>query len=289
MQITFLGTGAASAVPLPFCTCSLCQAARRLGAKELRARSALLVNDDLMIDFGPDAVPAAQRMGKDLTRVRTLLITHAHRDHFDPGHLVTRLSEYGCPPAPPLVLAASPATLAQLSVWLEAEETGTSLQTKRGCERLGLTVRPLAAGQSFGADRYTITGLYSHHAPGCDSRMYLVDDGHNALLYAVDTPAFEQDVWDALEQTGCSFSCVVIDHTYGIAPPDVQQLALDHMDAQQVEQTANELRERGLLRTGAAVYATHLSHEWMLPHEQMTCYARAHGYEIAWDGLMLTL
>lgn len=63
MQITFLGTGAASAVPLPFCTCSLCQTARRLGAKELRARSALLVNDDLMIDFGPDAVPAAQRMG----------------------------------------------------------------------------------------------------------------------------------------------------------------------------------------------------------------------------------
>ena len=102
MQITFLGTGAATAVPLPFCSCPTCRAAREQGGKDLRTRSALLINDDLLIDCGADAVSLAHRLGKDLTRVRTLLVTHAHGDHFDPGHLVTRMPEYGCADTPPL-------------------------------------------------------------------------------------------------------------------------------------------------------------------------------------------
>ena len=55
MQITFLGTGAATAVPLPFCSCPTCRAARVQGGKDLRTRSALLINDDLLIDCGADA------------------------------------------------------------------------------------------------------------------------------------------------------------------------------------------------------------------------------------------
>ena len=291
MQLTFLGTGAASAVPLPFCDCRLCRAARRLRGNDLRARAALLVNDDLMIDFGPDAVPAAQRMGKDLTRVRTLLITHAHGDHFDPGHLVTRAAEYGCQNPPPLLLAASPASLTRLGQWLAREEPGTDLTTPRGRAALGLTVHPVRAGEPFSVGRYTVTGIYSHHAPDCDSRLYIVADGDCAVFYATDTPAFEEDTWQALARTGLRFRVVILDHTYGILPETgaVGRPARDHMCAADVARAAAAFRARGLLTPDGQVFATHLSHEDMLPHEEMTAYARARGYEVAWDGLTLAL
>ena len=54
MKITVLGSGAAEAIPNPYCQCSVCQQARSLGGRECRARSAAIINDDLLIDLGPD-------------------------------------------------------------------------------------------------------------------------------------------------------------------------------------------------------------------------------------------
>lgn len=287
MQITFLGTGAATAVPLPFCDCPTCRSARQLGGKDLRTRSALLVEDDLLIDCGPDAVSAAHRLGRDLTRVRTLLVTHAHGDHFDPGHLVTRMPEYGCVRTPPLCIAASPASLIRLGQWLEREEAGTDLTTPRGRAALGLTVHPVQAGQPFSVGHYTVTGIYSHHAPDCDSRMYIVSDGRTAIFYGVDSPAFGEDVWQALARSGMRFSCAILDHTYGMMPESDRPA--DHMTARDVAQAAARLREMDLMTPDGVIYGTHLSHENMLPHAQMVEYANAHGYDIAWDGLTLTL
>jgi phosphoribosyl 1,2-cyclic phosphate phosphodiesterase len=54
MIITFLGTGAANAFREAFCKCQNCAQARMLGGPSLRKRSAALINDDLLIDLGPD-------------------------------------------------------------------------------------------------------------------------------------------------------------------------------------------------------------------------------------------
>lgn len=53
----FLGTGAAEGFPHPFCRCEACLAAQRSADPRLKRRSsALLLNDETMIDFGPDAM-----------------------------------------------------------------------------------------------------------------------------------------------------------------------------------------------------------------------------------------
>ena len=66
MQLTFLGTAAANAYPEAFCGCANCQQARTLGGPSLRKRSAALVNDDLLIDLGPDIHTAAALHGRPL-------------------------------------------------------------------------------------------------------------------------------------------------------------------------------------------------------------------------------
>ena len=90
MKLTFLGTSAANACPIPFCACGNCQAMRAHVGPSLRKRSALLVNDDLLIDFGPDVLASAQRFNLSLWGVTTALVTHAHSDHFYTGNLGMR-------------------------------------------------------------------------------------------------------------------------------------------------------------------------------------------------------
>ena len=55
MKIVFLGTAAAEGVPGLWCKCPYCEHARKVGGKEIRRRCSYCVDDDTMIDFGPDS------------------------------------------------------------------------------------------------------------------------------------------------------------------------------------------------------------------------------------------
>ena len=46
-----------------------------------------MIDDDLKIDLPPDTYMQALRDGLELGRVRHILITHTHHDHFFPGEL----------------------------------------------------------------------------------------------------------------------------------------------------------------------------------------------------------
>lgn len=54
MKLTFLGTAAATAMPLPFCNCNLCKTAKLLKGKDIRRRTSIVINNDILIDLGPD-------------------------------------------------------------------------------------------------------------------------------------------------------------------------------------------------------------------------------------------
>ena len=291
MHLTFLGTGAATAVPLPFCTCPTCRTARVRGGRDRRRRSALLVNDDLLIDLGPDTVQAMLDCGKDLTAVQTLLVTHAHSDHFDPGHFVTRLADYACKAPAPLLLSCSETGLRRLSDYMEREEADTRVDTTSGRERLCVHVHANVPGTPFSAGRYQVTPLYSRHDPAVDSRLYVVDDGETRVLYATDTPAPGADFYEALAALGKPLDCSIFDHTYGPDLPDSGMAAPrpDHMSAHDVARAASTLRERGLLAPDGPVYATHISHEGTPLFEELEAFARENGYRIAWDGLAVSV
>jgi len=90
MHITFLGTGAANAYPEAFCRCPNCERARALGGPSLRKRSALLVNDDLLVDLGLDIMTASNLYRCPSTEMHYCLQTHPHADHLDTSRLLSR-------------------------------------------------------------------------------------------------------------------------------------------------------------------------------------------------------
>ena len=90
MKIKFLGTAAAEGCPAVFCNCENCKKAARLGGKDLRTRSQILVNNDLLVDLPPDTYYHKMAYSLDLSAVKTLLVTHSHMDHFYPMELSMR-------------------------------------------------------------------------------------------------------------------------------------------------------------------------------------------------------
>ena len=83
MRITFLGTAAATSFPLTFCRCKNCEDARKYKGKSIRKRSSLLIDDKILIDMGPDFITSLNLCGKNITKIKYLLQTHPHSDHFD--------------------------------------------------------------------------------------------------------------------------------------------------------------------------------------------------------------
>ena len=284
MKITFLGTAAATACPLAFCRCPACRGAWRRGGKDLRRRSSVLIGDDLLIDLGPDVVSAAFDFGVDVSRVRYLLQTHSHSDHFDAGHLITRIPDYAGQDLLPLELCASPETLLHMSERLAREEPGVSLLTAQGQSRLRLHARPVGHGDVIRWGERTVTAIESNHDPGDGSLLWAIEEGGKAFLYATDTMRFSDRALALFCQRGFRFDAVAIDHTYGPGTPGG-----GHLCADEVIQEMGRLRELGVLQPACRVLATHLSHEGMPLHDDLSAFAAAHGYEIAWDGLIVTL
>lgn len=71
MRILFLGTGADDWVLY-----------KGEKGEEYRRYSSILIDDELLIDPGPSVLEAAEKFACDLSKVRYVIKTHSHRDHF---------------------------------------------------------------------------------------------------------------------------------------------------------------------------------------------------------------
>jgi phosphoribosyl 1,2-cyclic phosphate phosphodiesterase len=282
MRLTFLGTSAANAYPEAFCRCVNCQAARDLGGRSLRRRSAALINDDLLIDLGPDIHTASQAHGISLANVQYCLQTHAHADHLDPSHLLSRSADYGTQGTPRLHFYASSATLQRVAWMLSHDFAPGSLLDPYIQERLNVHFHAVHAFQAFDAGSYHITPFPAEHDPSIEPLLYAIQSEEQAIFYATDTAALPESTWQALAGSGLHLDLAIFDHTYGPEQP-----GSDHLNALQVSQYAARLRQEGLLKTQGRVLATHIAHEGNRPHCELSAFADRHGYEVAYDGLVI--
>lgn len=280
LQLLFLGTAAATAFPLPFCCCPACSAARERGGKDLRCRASLLAEEELLIDLGPDAPASAERLGADFSRVRFLLQTHAHSDHFDPGHLITRHPDYAGKNRLPLAIAASPETLAAMARRLRGEDPEADLFSPDFQRKLGLALVPLRHGETVFLGEYRVTALESLHDPAENSLIFRVSKGGAAFLYGTDLPELSPRAWDILAKEPLDLA--ILDQTYG-----ARIAGSGHLNADGAAAIADRMRREHVLKPGGAVYATHLSHEGNKAHQEAEALAAARGYHIAFDGLRL--
>lgn len=282
MIVTFLGTSAANAFPEAFCRCKNCQQARALGGPSLRKRSSVLINEDLLIDLGPDIMAASQIHGCSLAQVQYCLQTHPHADHLDLSHLLSRSPEYGTVGAPCLHFYASSETLQRAAQTFERDLSSADLLAPATQKSLNLEIHLIESLQPFMAGRYRVTAFPANHEPTPGALLYAIESGGQSIFYGADTASLPEATWQGFHRLHMRFDLVILDHTYG---PD--QPGSDHLSAHQVIEHMTWMRSEGLLAPHARVFATHIAHEGNPPHPDLVEFARAWGYEIAYDGLVV--
>lgn len=282
MKLTFLGTAAANAYPEAFCKCENCFRARQVGGKSLRKRSAALVDDDLLIDLGPDIMVAAQIHNISLVNVRFCLQTHPHADHLDLSHLLSRSPGFGVVGAPRLNFYASPFTLELADRTFRRDLSGYGLVDEIAEDELNLKLNQIQPYEPFTIGPYRVTAFRANHSPKNGAYLYAIEKDGCGIFYGTDTAKFFDETWQAFREHKLNFDIVVLDHTYGPDEP-----GSDHLSAHQVAEHVLRMREEGVLKENGRVYATHIAHEGNPVHEILSEFAKQHDYEIAYDGLVV--
>ncbi|ABD12486.1 adenosylcobinamide-phosphate guanylyltransferase [Frankia casuarinae] len=275
MKVTLLGTGSADGWPNPWCDCASCAWARE---HEVRGQTAVLIDDALLIDCGPDVPRTAARLGVRLSGLRHLLISHAHPDHLGPESLMWR--SWSTAAGRPLDVVGPPAALAACREFLarwersDPDRDGSPLRliavvpggtpTTPGPLRLGADDRQAAEDRGSPEDQespsdrgYLVRPVAAQHGDASIGPAVLYDvtapDG-GRLLYGCDTAApLPAETLEAV--TGRAYDVVLLEENNGDRPGFGEHLDLDTFG-----QLVAELRRRGAVVPSTLVLAVHLSH-----------------------------
>ena len=94
MKLHYLGTAAAEAIPAVWCNCEVCKKIRKTRGKDVRTRSQVLINDDLMVDFPQDSYMHMLQNDLEFYKLKYVIFTHSHQDHFYPEEFAMRSEGY---------------------------------------------------------------------------------------------------------------------------------------------------------------------------------------------------
>jgi phosphoribosyl 1,2-cyclic phosphate phosphodiesterase len=270
MKLTVLGSAAAEAIPNPFCRCEICQNARRVGGPEVRGRSAVLIDDDLLIDLGPDIISAANRLNRYLGNLSAVLVTHRHTDHWLPSNLFWREPSFASTPVAPLTVYGPAGALHDLEPYLE--------------RATALSVRPVAAGEQWQVGAYQCAAVPATHGEGhIEALLYIVSDGVHRIFYCTDTASLSEQAWDVL-RSWAPLDLILLDETSGLRCG-----GSGHHGFERFLETRARFLQEGVMDPQTRLVAHHFSHNGGLTHADLTTRFRPYNVLTAYDGLTLTL
>lgn len=276
MKITMLGT-AAIGYPLTFCNCDNCKEARLRKGKSIRKRASILVNDDLIIDLGPDTQTAMTMYDKDMGKIKYLLQTHIHADHYDAGLLTTRMPYIAMEKHNKLEIYAHPKCLKIMSNMVSQYEKA-DLISEEGANKLKIHSNEIRAGEIVSIGNYKVKAIETLHDVKHGSLLFIITENGKSIFYATDTPALTTKALDELK--GYKLNVVIMDHTFGNV-----DYSFSHLNEKLFIEQINKMKNLGIIDESTQIYGTHISHDGMACHEKIEARAEENGYKIAYDGM----
>ncbi len=273
MKILVQGTSAAEGWPGVFCACEFCRRARKLGGKDIRTRSGLLIDEDLKVDLGPDTLAQMHRDGSRLDKMCHLLVTHTHDDHFRPHDLVYRTDVFAHWPD---------GVIPELHIYGN-EAVDPSLRRDLGekYELCKVVFHELQPGETVSLGWKTATALRANHTKSETALNFLIADGAQVHLHASDTGWYPEDTWACLQ--GVRLSSVTMECTCGA----IQQIIEGHLGIAELLKMRDRLGELGCLTDETQFIATHFSHNTGLTHAEYESRLNPHGIQTAYDGMVI--
>ena len=276
MKITYLGTAAYEGVPALFCECIVCQAAREALGRNVRCRASTVIDDDLLIDLAPDVNYSSVKAGVLLSKIRNVLFTHSHSDHFAYEDLRARDRRGYCTPGTPLPLHVY----------------GNRRVGELFCEHCAdipdLVFHEIAPFDPVQVGAYRVTALPADHKPDEDAYIYLIEKAGKRLLYAHDTGMLPEETLSYLK--GHRLDLVSFDCTHAVV-----DIVHNHMGLSTNILLRDRLRDLGCIDEKTVLVCSHFSHNGLHKdgvvylHDDFSKLAEQEGFITAYDSLSLSV
>lgn len=270
MKLHFLGSSASEGIPNPYCKCEICQRARITKGKNIRTRSAAVIDDVMQIDMSPEFSYQVMRDDVDVTKIQDLLFTHTHPDHFNVGDLFSRMEEYGFEIDHPLEVFGNDIAI---NGCLDVLPGYSKERFKFNCLVPFITVET-----SSGAK---VTPLLANHAKWEFCYIYFIEKEGKTMLYGHDSGWFPELTWQWLQ--GKKLDLTVLECTYGY---NQNPRSDGHMSIETVIATKEKMMADGIYHSASQLVVSHLSHSSGFMHEDLVSIFEPHSIEVAYDGLI---
>lgn len=283
MNLRFLGTSAATGFPNAHCRCENCVAARAQGGKSIRRMSSALINDDLLIDLGPDIDSACRDFGIDLADVEWVLQTHPHADHLSPIHATGRAASWAAKNAKPLEWFGAQKTVDHIVQSLGKSAPKVDLAVNKPGSSASLKLTTIAPWQEYSIGPYRVQTVAANHDPNVDPMLFAIEKDGRRLFYGSDTTTLPDDTWPRMAELGWTFDVVVFDHNDGFT----RDMSGTHMGSGGVMREYGIMNSLGVVTDSTRLFGTHIAHHSNSTHDVEQARAQGLGYDIAYDGLMV--
>lgn len=275
MKIQFLGTAASEGIPNPFCKCEICEKTRVQKGKDVRTRSSVIIDDLMQIDFAPEFSYQVMRENIDVTKIKDLIFTHTHPDHFNVGDLYSRMINFGFNITHPLYIYGNDVAI-------------------NGC----LHVLPEYSSERFvfnlivpfqtvtTSSGYRITPLLANHAKWEFCYIYLIEKCGKTILYGHDSGYFPELTWQWLKDSGIQPDLAVFECTYGYRQNDRTD---NHMSIETVLAAQKRMLSENIFHEQTQLITSHHSHSCGFMHDELVEIFKPYNIEVAYDGLTKTI
>lgn len=261
-----------------FCSCKVCREIRKRGEREFRTRTQVLINDDLSIDFPPEAYVHSLKFGVDLSALKNLIVTHSHMDHFYAHDFVLRGYKY----------AQLEADL--LSVYGNEEVAKVFYEcTRRELKEevaTHIAMNTVKAYQCLNIGGYRVLTLPAMHGTKEEALLYYVEGNGKGYLHLFDTGDVSDEAIDFLARNGAHAQLVAFDCTLLDAP---YQAGRRHMCIEGDLALADRLLNAGIIDGKTVKVITHFSHNSNPVEERLSEIERRYNLVAAKDGLSIEI
>jgi len=281
MELTYYGTAAGAGIPEIFCSCRVCEQARRERGRNIRTRSQAVLDGCISIDYPVDTFLHTLHGGLDMRPIKHVLITHDHHDHFLPADVLSR--PLGVEGTVHFYLSERSGRdfRAAVEATEEAYRSGQRIRTSN----FRAEVHVLRMFEPIKILDYTVIPLHARHAEAMEALNFVIQKDGKSILWAHDTGLFHSDTLLYLRESGICFDFVSLDCTLkrGV------QITKSHMDLDWCIETANTLREQGNANENTAFVLSHIGHLVERTHAELAAEAAPLGFTVAYDGMQVEI
>lgn len=227
--------------------------------KDARRASALLINGRVLVDAGMHILDSLRIAEISLENITDLLITHLHKDHFDPENIRQ-------------IAAAKPEKL--------------RLYVRNDAELPVIPNTEVIKMQNF--EEYNIgdikaVGLSANHEPETFPRHLLFERKGKKLLYATDGAWVTNETYYYLRNS--ALDMLILDCTCGEAEGEYR--IAEHNTIPMIRLMLPSFKTFGIITDQTKTLITHLAPSLHKPHDEIQKLFEKDSITVAFDGLKL--